>query len=122
MPKYGLFRPFLFIFALIYSKPYQYPASECKNQDYGTRHKIVLKRKPSPVPCAAAFQETENRPLSPSKISRVHKLFTKQERFWNAAVSLRERQVRIVVTSRQAKAACGKIIEHIFMEELKDVL
>jgi hypothetical protein len=47
MPKYGLFRHFLFIFALIYSKLYQYPASECKNQDYGTRHKIVLKRKPS---------------------------------------------------------------------------
>ena len=72
MPKYGLFRPFLFIFALIYSKLYQYPASECKNQDYGTRHKIVLKRKPS--------QETkETRDGSPSP-NRGKGQFSKRRR------------------------------------------
>ena len=59
MPKYGLLPPFLCIFALIYSKPYQYPALECKNRDYGTHYKIVLKRKPS--------QETRDGSPSPNQ-------------------------------------------------------
>ena len=59
MPKYGLLRPFLCIFALISSKLYQYPASDCKNRDYGTRHKIVLKRKP--------LQETGDGSPSPNR-------------------------------------------------------
>lgn len=59
MPKYGLLPPFLCIFALIYSKPYQYPASECKNRDYGTHYIIVLKRKPS--------QETRDGSPSPNR-------------------------------------------------------
>jgi hypothetical protein len=43
------------------------------------------------------------------KISRVHKLFTKQERFWNAVVSFREREVRIVVSTGRQKLP-GNII------------
>jgi hypothetical protein len=39
----------------------------------------------------------------------IHKLFTKQERFWNAVVSFREREVRIVVSTGRQKLP-GNII------------
>jgi len=39
------------------------------------------------------------------KNALIHKLFTEGERFWNATVSLMERQIRIIDNNRQQKTA-----------------